>query len=458
MTDTCRLRMARSDFDVLMGHLFPGDRDEHGAVLLAGLSNEDGRPTLHVREVHLAAEGTDYIEGKVGHRALAATFIHRCITRARDQRLVYLAVHNHGSDDTVDFSRIDLDSHERGYPALLQIARGMPVGALVFGRRSIQADVWLPGGRRLKLEDAVVVGNTVQRLFAAPRKMLGDVADVYDRQVRMFGKIGQAELADARVGVVGLGGIGSLVVEYLARIGVGNFWLVDDDQVEESNLSRIVGASHADASEGTPKVEVARRLIEEANRNARVQVIIGDVAKESVAKRLTSCDYIFLAADSMRARLVFNALVHQYLIPGVQLGSKIRSGDDGSLLDVMSANRPVRPGQGCLWCNQLIDPHQLAKEAKTDEERKNQAYGVEEANPSVISLNAVSAAHAVNDFLLDYLSLRADRGSLYYEHFHFLNHVRTLVQPRRDDDCPECSHTGARFGRGDGIDLPCSDG
>ena len=52
--------------------------------------------------------------------------------------------------------------------------------------------------------------------------------------------------------------------------------------------------------------------------------ITDDVAKESVAKALTACDYLFLAADSMRARLVVNAIIHQYLIPGVQLGSKIR--------------------------------------------------------------------------------------------------------------------------------------
>ena len=56
----------------------------------------------------------------------------------------------------------------------------------------------------------------------------------------------------------------------------------------------------------------------------------------------------------MRQRLVINAIVNQYLIPGVQLGSKIRSDASGALLDVMSANRPLRPGHGCLWCNQLI--------------------------------------------------------------------------------------------------------
>lgn len=123
----------------------------------------------------------------------------------------------------------------------------------------------------------------------------------------------------------------------------------------------------------------------------------------------------------------------------------------------MSANRPVRPGRGCLWCNKLIDQTQLAKEAKTDDERKDQAYGVEESNPSVISLNAISAAHAVNDFLLDYLNLRPERD-IYYEHFHFLNNKQMFVEPRMDEGCSECSHTGQRYGRGDSVALPCIKG
>lgn len=458
MTTTCRLRIARDDFDLVMRHLFPGDLDEHGAVLLAGTSSAAGQMTLHVREIHLAREGTDYVEGKVGYRALTPTFIHRLITRARDERLVYLAAHNHASDREVAFSRVDLESHERGYPALLQIARGIPVGALVLGQRSVQMDLWLPSGGRLGLDEATVVGNTVLRLTPAPRRHLATTAETHDRQVRMFGPAGQAELARCRVGIVGLGGIGSLLAEYLARLGVGHFCLIDDDRVEESNLSRIVGATPADAANATAKVVVAQRLIHQANALAEAQLITDDVAKESVAKALSSCDYLFLAADSMRARLVVNAIVHQYLIPGVQLGSKIRSDPAGALAEVMSANRPVRPGHGCLWCNQLIDPTQLAKEAKTDEERRAQAYGVEEPNPSVISLNAVSAAHAVNDFLLDYLGLRPEAPKLYYEHYYFLKGARSLVEPRNDKDCSECSHGGPRYGRGDAVTLPCAEG
>lgn len=458
MMNKCRLRIARKDFDTVTTHLFPGDKDEHGAVLLAGVSQAEGQLTLHVREVHLAEEGIDYVRGKIGYRALTPKFIHRLTTRARDERLAYLAVHNHGSDREVGFSSIDFDSHERGYPALLQIARGMPVGALVFGRRSIQADIWLPDSTRLDLDHAVVVGNTIQRITPSPKRERADRAGTYDRQIRMFGKVGQAELAHCCVGIIGLGGIGSIVAEYLARLGVGQFCLVDGDRVEKSNLSRIVGASASDALHGVTKVKVAQRLILQGNDHANIHLVTDDVAKASTAKALISCDYLFLAADSMRARLVFNALVHQYLIPGVQLGAKIRSDSAGTLVEVMSANRPVRPGHGCLWCNQLIDQNQLAKEAKTDEERKAQAYGVEEPNPSVISLNAISASHAVNDFLLDYLGLRPERGTLYYEHFHLLKGKQTLVEPRRDGECSECSQTGLRYGRADSVALPCIEG
>src|SRR5262249_1760122 len=151
---------------------------------------------LYVREVHTARDGVDYVEGTIGYRALKPEFIHKLITRARDERLVYLAVHNHESDLSVAFSQIDLDSHERGYPALLQISRGVPVGALVMGRRSMQADLWTASGERHELDYATVVGQTIHRLRPKPGNLEGELTtEDYDRQVRMFGRSGQHELA-----------------------------------------------------------------------------------------------------------------------------------------------------------------------------------------------------------------------------------------------------------------------
>lgn len=446
----CDISIASDDHDRLMAHLFPGDHDEHGAVLHAGVTVRGSASRLTVQNVVCAESERDYVAGKFGYRALDPTFIHRQIVRCRDRRLAYLAVHNHNSDRHVGFSRVDFESHERGYPALRDIGKGVPVGALVFGRRSVAADIWMPDGTRRALGVYRVIGPTIKRLYSEPSAS-PDAAPAYDRQIRMFGAAGQALLANSKVAVVGLGGVGSLVAEYLARLGVGHLVLIDPDPIEDTNLSRVVGATAVDVETGQLKTQIAVRHAREVTDHAILDAIPEDVSKNSIAKILCDCDFIFLAADSMRARLLVNAVTHQYLIPAIQIGAKIRPTASGSIEDAMSAVRHLRPRHGCLWCNGLIDPAQLAIEAKTDEERKDQAYGVREPNPSVITLNAVAAAHAVNDFLFDFLDIRSPTTETAYQHFHFLKGVSQQVIPRRDPDCREC---GWRFGMGDAIELP----
>ena len=109
-------------------------------------------------------------------------------------------------------------------------------------------------------------------------------------------------------------------------------------------------------------------------------------------------------------------------------------------------------------CNQLIDATALATEAKSDAERAAQAYGVGELNPSVIGLNAISAAHAVTDFMLDYLSLRPEPDLLRYEQYDLSRRARSMVEPRKTADCSECSGDGLRYARGDSVGLPTVEG
>ena len=81
-----------------MEHLFPGDQDEHGAILRAGIVRNGSSLRLLIQDVRPAEFGADYIAGRYGYRALTPTFIHREILQCRDAGLAYLAVHNHGSD------------------------------------------------------------------------------------------------------------------------------------------------------------------------------------------------------------------------------------------------------------------------------------------------------------------------------------------------------------------------
>ena len=453
--ESCDILVTSGDHQRIMEHLFPGDQDEHGAILRAGIVRNGSSLRLLIQHVQRAEFGTDYVAGRYGYRALTPNFIHREILQCRSAGLAYLAVHNHHeSDRHVEFSRVDLESHERGYPALLDIGRGVPAGALVYGRRSVAADIWLPDGSRRSLGTYRVIGHDIARLYSQPSRERESDAE-HDRQVRMFGAAGQHIMQASKVAVVGLGGVGSLVAEYLARLGVGHLVLIDPDVIDSSNLSRVVGATRIDVETGQLKTQIAVRHAREMAIHATLQPVADDVSHHSVAQVLRDCDFIFLAADSMRARLVVNALAHQYFIPAIQMGARIRRGDGGNLEDAMSAVRHIRPGTGCLWCNGLIDPTQLAIEAKSDTERKEQAYGVQEPNPSVITLNAVAAAHAVNDFLFDFLGLRTGDVEVAYHHFHFHRGKAQRVMPRQSPECRECVH---RLAMGDALELPVVEG
>lgn len=220
----------------LHSHLFAGDGDEHGAVIAAGLAETGRGVRLLARDLHLAVDGIDYVPGKRGYRMLKAGFIREHVMTCRDERLVYLAIHNHGGRDRVTFSEDDMRSHERGYPALLDIAKGMPVGALVFAENAVAGDVWLPGDARLELAGASVVGSCFRRLTASPTSGPMNRDPMYDRQAQLFGDAGQAILGNAKIGIIGLGGAGSLLAEYLGRLGVGQFVLADPERADVSNL------------------------------------------------------------------------------------------------------------------------------------------------------------------------------------------------------------------------------
>lgn len=470
------LTIPRHLAEKLFAHLFPGDDDEHGAIIQAGIVRSPAGLRLLARDVVLARDGIDYVPGSRGYRMLTGRFVTEQVVRCRDEGLVYLAVHNHGGRDSVAFSDDDLASHRRGYPALLDVMRGRPVGALVFAENAVAGSLWLSTSEQIALHTARVIGPAIRTLHPAPPVPPAGRAGEYDRQARLFGDRGQDVLGGLTVGVIGAGGAGSLIVEFLARLGIGRIVVADPERIDLTNVPRVTGSTRADAfalltAEGrpewlrrigrrfaTPKVHVMKRLVRRANPRAVVEAIRGDFVDDDVARRFVRCDFLFLAADSMKARLVFNAIAHGYLIPGVQVGAKVPfNKETGVVGDVFTVSRPVWPSRGCLWCNQLITRAGLQREGETDAERRAQHYVDDEdvAAPSVITLNATAVAQAVNEFLFAFTGLTKDDAPDGYWRLTPRSRRVVLDGPRRGEACPHCSSAaGSAFARGDETTLP----
>jgi hypothetical protein len=158
----------------------------------------------------------------------------------------------------------------------------------------------------------------------------------------------------------------------------------------------------------------------------------------------------------MIARLVFNAIVYQYLIPGVQVGARVVVEEEtGAVSDVYAVSRPVTPDSGCLWCNGLINPTKLQLEATNPDQAEAQNYGTEAPAPSVITLNATAAADAANTFLFYITGLASPDAKTEYARYRSLQRSVRFDEPTASENCRECGRTvPSRRARGDGSALP----
>ena len=465
ITKPVSLRLPPAIWADLNAHMFRGDDNEHGAVIGSSVVETSEGFRLSGRRLFLATDGVDYLPGNQGQRMLTADFVRRCALACAEEELAYLAVHNHGGTDRVEFSPIDLESHRRGYPAVVDILDGPPAGAIVFASQAVAGDIWFSSDSQVSLDHAVIVGNSVRKLHPSPVKPTSSGAE-HDRQALLFGDRGQEILGEQKIGIIGAGGAGSLINEYLARLGVGHIVSVDPDIIDVTNNPRIVGARRSDIfpwprfsaiarlmrREPKRKVFIAERVAREAKPDIKYEAIVSDVAESSVVERLFNCDAIFLAADTMRARLVANAVCHHYLVPTWQVGAKVDSDPKtGAVLDVFSVVRHLVPGESCLWCNGLIDPGRLAEEATSPEQREAQRYVDEVTNPSVITLNAVACAHAVDQYLFRTLEIVEMPQAIRWFKYRPNDPRPVIEQPRRDEECIECQ---GRLGAGHLQPLP----
>ena len=123
----------------------------------------------------------------------------------------------------------------------------------------------------------------------------------FSRTELLIGEEGVQKLQNAKVAIFGIGGVGSYVVEGLARAGIGNFILVDKDKVDASNINRQIIATHKTI--GRPKVEVSKERILDINPNANVEIYQEFFMPNSEEILNDTIDYVVDAVDTITAKI-----------------------------------------------------------------------------------------------------------------------------------------------------------
>ena len=149
------------------------------------------------------------------------------------------------------------------------------------------------------------------------------IPEAFSRTARVWGEDAVANLADARVAVFGVGGVGGFAAEGIVRSGIGSITLVDDDVVAESNLNRQIIA--LTSTIGRPKVSLMAARARDINPDVMIDERIMRY-DESTAESFdfTKYDYIVDAIDSVTSKLI---LIERAKAAGVPIISCMGAGN-----------------------------------------------------------------------------------------------------------------------------------
>ena len=272
---------------------------------------------------------------------------------------------------------------------------------------------------------------------------MSDFFERYSRSILLFGAEGQSRIANTHAVVVGVGGLGSPLVQHLALLGVGRVTLIEPEELDNSNRNRFVGAKATDPVPGSPKVALSGRLIAEIDPTLNVLVLrCGLVSPEAFAA-IKTATWVFGCFDHDGPRFILNELCAAFGKPYVDLASDVpEPGVYGGRVCV------AHNGAGCLHCLDLLDLVAVNRYLASPEDRKavDAIYGIdkealaEKKGPSVSPINGVVASLGATEFMVAVTGMREPRLLLnFYGH---LGKVTDGSKTARKPYCHFCSGHG----------------
>jgi molybdopterin/thiamine biosynthesis adenylyltransferase len=433
------------------GHLFGGVGERFG-FFLAGIAPSDSGPRFCIRE-YIPIQDDDLETSWESPRDIKLDALLAVVNRAKKTGLAVIENHNHfGSNGSPRFSTIDRTGLKEFASYMMTALDGRPYAALVWDQKSVDAVYWEKPDAPKPVSHVVVSGNaqSVAVPTSARKSQLRSQRhdERMDRQILLLGEDGQTRIGLSRVAVVGLGGLGSHVVQQLGYLGVRDFILVDPDVVDRSNLNRLVGASLKDI--GKPKAYVAERMLRQVAGagDLRVTSLERSAMDPRSFEPLSSSDLIFGCVDNDGARLVLNEISRALVLPYIDISCGVEA-KDGVFEEAGGRIAVAIPDGPCLDCMTEIDRAEAnyflaSPEKRQQDQELGYVGGWDLKAPSVISFNGVLASAAVSEFLLFTTGLRATAPLTYY-------YVRTReadsqrMVPRivkKNPECYSCSLAG----------------
>ncbi|WP_416149368.1 ThiF family adenylyltransferase [Salipaludibacillus sp. HK11] len=145
----------------------------------------------------------------------------------------------------------------------------------------------------------------------------------YSRQMlfQPIGEEGQQKLLNSKVLIVGMGALGTVVANHLARAGVGHLVFCDRDYVELSNLQRQTLFDEEDVQQFLPKAVAAEKKLRKLNSSISIEGHVADISANNIEEFIEGVDVIVDGTDNFQTRYLINDVAYKYNIPFIYGGA-----------------------------------------------------------------------------------------------------------------------------------------
>ena len=427
--------------DHLLQHFRQGTRQEDLCFGLWRPSTGQRRLTALIYQSILPQLGERFLHGNASFNP---EYLGRAVAEARKQKAGLAFMHSHPNPGWQPLSSADRKA-ERDVIAYPAGATQLPLVGLTVGTDGTwSARFWSPTdtGMQVRWCDKVRTPGPKyyglsfndEKLPPPPRR------EVLKRTYDSWGEKNQNAISRTHVGIVGLGSVGSMVAEAMARIGVGRVTLIDPDRVEPHNLDRLTYATVHDV--GSFKVDLAETKMRQNATAEQIDIVSlpTSVHESSAYKQALDCDVLFCCVDRPVARDVLNYIAHCHLIPVFECGIDVipNENQDGLFAPHWRAHL-ITPNHQCLRCNGQYDTSQVQMELDgsldTPTYVRNLTPETRLRNQNVFPFSLAVAGMTVNQ-MLRYLVAPSWWPATPQEHYQYMTGQVKITDGQCHASCP----------------------
>lgn len=312
----------------LFTHLIREDEQEDLCFATYIPSSGVNRSTGILSKIILPENDERNVHGNVG---FMSHYLERVLKIAAERKEGIAFLHSHPSSGWQGMSKDDVIAETRISPSVMGLT-GLPLLGLTLGTDGAWSGrFWMKDENEKRkynrnwCDTVKVIGKKLSITFND--SLLPPIFNSAKqlRTISAWGSKTQEDLSRLKIGIVGLGSVGSIVAEILARTGVANLTLIDFDAVEEKNLDRLTNIFNEDI--GRAKVLAVADGIQKSATAPKIEIKSCEfsICEKQGFETALDCDIIFSCVDRPWPRQVLNFIAYAHLIPVIDGGILVRT-------------------------------------------------------------------------------------------------------------------------------------